>query len=618
MRRFSEETTFDDLVRTILWLDRSLEVLHPAAARLGIPSPVDTEWFSLLRKKLVPQLSRRSHLVVAVTGGTNTGKSALFNLLAGENASAADPDAAGTKHPVCLLPAGTNPEELLPHYFGMFELRRWRNAADPLEQTAEHRLYWNLGENVPEHLLLIDTPDIDSDAEVNWERARNIRQVADLLIGVLTAQKYNDAAVKRYFREAAEAGKPVLLVWNMAYHEQYRDVWPEWVAQFRHETGVTPLAVFATPHDRVAAENRTLPVFDLGIETPGSRLQTPDSEPVVSLRDYLNRIRFDELKMQALTGAARRLDAKQSGIGEYLQRIQTASNDFASAAQTIRNREHLEIEWPAIPKVLLAEEVGRWCNSKRPELLQNVSVVYDTLLVPVQWAWGRLRNSRASKQQHAEQQEELAVVLQLVEQTIHQLKTIAETTPNTVLQKELSDYLGDGRKHLLEKSEAVHRQIPPKTDERIRTEVFAILNQWASEHPKQWRLLHQLDMATLGTHAVLSAGAILTCGVFGVGAAIGTAGAIPYLIATGGITGGSEALFKIVGEEVRLKIAELKVAIQQKYADWRKNIFLERFESELWGNMLAKFDLHAQFVNTEPYLETVRALEQLRRLMSDI
>ncbi len=621
-----ENATMDDLVRSVLWLDRSLDLLHPAVVPMGVESPLDSEWYALLRKKLVPQLSRRSHLVVAVTGGTNTGKSVVFNQLAGEKASAADARAAGTKHPVCLLPPGSDADELLRQYFETFEHRHWRQASDPLEAAPEHRLYWNIGQNVPPRLLLVDTPDIDSDVEVNWERARDIRQVADLLIAVLTSQKYNDAAVKQYFREAVEAGKPVLLVWNMAYDEQYRGVWPEWISQFRAETGVAPLAVFATPYDRAAVEAMTLEVRDLGLDGRGVRCdqasakQTQSEQladelfPVVPLGKYLNEIRFDELKMQALIGALRRVDAEHEGIGTYLRQVETAARDFDAAARTIRGREHFDIDWPTIPKAMLAEEIGRWCNSKRSDLLQNVSAAYDTVLAPVQWAWGGFRNRWASKRQKAEQKEELAAVMQLVEKTIDQLKLLGIATENRVLKDELNSYLGEKRKELLKAGERIHSQIPPKTDAYMRGEVYAILNRWAEENPAQWQKLHKIDTAALGAHAVLSVGALATCGVLGLGAAIGSAGLAP-LLATGGITGGSEALLKILGEEVRMKIAELKIAIQRKYATWRKGIFLERFESELWGGMLAKFDSFSAIPHSKEYLDTVQALDSVRNIL---
>ena len=613
--------TIDDLVRSVLWLDRSLDGLLPLTVPMGIDPPVDSEWFSLLRKKLVPQLSQRSHLVVAVTGGTNTGKSVIFNHLAGENASASDVRAAGTKHPVCLLPADFDADELLGRYFETFEHHRWQQAQDPLKASAEHRLFWNIGKNVPSRLLLVDTPDIDSDAEVNWDRARDIRQVADLLIAVLTSQKYNDAAVKQYFREAVEAGKPVILVWNMAYDEQYRDVWPEWVSQFRAETGVTPLAVFATPHDRKAVETLTLKVYDLGLEGRGiiptnDTVATDSAEafPVVPLRDYLNTIRFDELKMQALLGAVRRLDAENEGIGDYLGQIEKAVRDFDAAARTIRSREQFDVDWPTIPKAMLAEEINRWCNSKRSDLLQNVSAAYDTVLAPVQWAWGGLRSRWASSQQKAEQKEELAAVMQLVEKTVDQLKSLSISASNSVLKTELEQYLGAKRKELLKAGERIHAEIPPKTDAYMRGEVYAILNRWADENPEQWQKLHKLDIAALGTHAVLSVGAIATCGVLGLGAALGSAGLAP-LLATGGIAGGGEAILKILGEEVRMKIAELKVEIQRKYAAWRKDIFLKRFESELWGEILAKFDRFSDLLQSKEYLETRESLESIRAIL---
>ena len=620
MTNTPEFATMDDLVRSVLWLDRSLDLLYPMAVPMGVDSPANTEWYSLLRKKLVPQLSRRSHLVVAVTGGTNTGKSVIFNQLAGEKASAADANAAGTKHPVCLLPPGCDAGELLRQYFATFEHCPWQQASDPLEAAPEHRLYWNIGQNVPGRLLLVDTPDVDSDVEVNWERARSIRHVADLLIAVLTSQKYNDAAVKQYFREAVESGKPVLIVWNMAYEEQYLKVWPEWIAQFRAETGVVPLAVFATPHNRDAVDDVTLEVRDIGLDGRGETaddISTDTRFPVVPLQKYLNEIRFDELKMQALIGALRRVDAEHEGVGNYLQKIKTAAHDFDAAAQTLRGREHFDIDWPAIPKAMLADEIGRWCNSKRSDLLQNVSTAYDTVLRPVQWAWGGLRNRLASKQQKAEQKEELAAVMQLVEKTIDQLKLLGMKTSNGVLRDELNRYLGEQRKELLAAGERIHAQIPPKTDAYMRGEVYAILNHWAEENPTQWQTLHRIDVAALGTHAVLSLGALATCGVMGGIAAFGTAGLAPLLM-TGGIVGGSEAVLKILGEEVRMKIAELKVAIQQKYASWRKGIFLERFESELWGAMLRKFDHLAVVAESKEYIDTMDALESVRSIMAGV
>ena len=77
---------------------------------------------------------------------------------------------------------------------------------------------------MPPRLLLLDAPDVDSDVTVNWQRARAIRQAADVLVAVLTQQKYNDAAVKQFFRAAVEADKPIVVVFNQCDLEADRDV----------------------------------------------------------------------------------------------------------------------------------------------------------------------------------------------------------------------------------------------------------------------------------------------------------------------------------------------------------------------------------------------------------
>ena len=77
---------------------------------------------------------------MAIVGGTNIGKSVIFNLLAGEVASASSPLAAGTKHPVCLAPKELADPALLGRLFESFALHAWRSADDPLEDSPENRL----------------------------------------------------------------------------------------------------------------------------------------------------------------------------------------------------------------------------------------------------------------------------------------------------------------------------------------------------------------------------------------------------------------------------------------------------------------------------------------------
>ncbi len=132
---------FHAWVAQIQSLDRALAELRPTAQSLGVPPPSGEEWYELLTHKLVPQAASPPALVVAIVGGTNIGKSAIFNHLAGEMASAVSPLAAGTRHPVCLVPEDFDDETALSRLFTGFELQRWHAAEDPLAETPEHRLF---------------------------------------------------------------------------------------------------------------------------------------------------------------------------------------------------------------------------------------------------------------------------------------------------------------------------------------------------------------------------------------------------------------------------------------------------------------------------------------------
>jgi hypothetical protein len=246
----------------------------------GVRPLAGREWFELLERKLIPQLTDDAYLVVAVVGGTNIGKSVVFNHIAGEKASASSPLASGTKHPVCIVPRGFAERHDLAAVFPGFELIPWERAEAALDETDAHRLYWRESDATPENLLVLDTPDVDSDARINWERADHIRQCADLLIAVLTQQKYNDAAVKEFFRNAAAEDKGVVVLFNQCLLPEDEEFWPRWLETFVRETGVRPEWVYVAPNDRRAAEGLALPFYERGFSRDSQRSAGGDALPL--------------------------------------------------------------------------------------------------------------------------------------------------------------------------------------------------------------------------------------------------------------------------------------------------------------------------------------------------
>ena len=82
---------FQHWAANVQQLHSRLTELSAEAVHVGVAPPQDSDWFELLEHKLLPQLSRPALLVVAVVGGTNIGKSVLFNHLDGRKCQRRQP-----------------------------------------------------------------------------------------------------------------------------------------------------------------------------------------------------------------------------------------------------------------------------------------------------------------------------------------------------------------------------------------------------------------------------------------------------------------------------------------------------------------------------------------------
>ena len=163
------------------------------------------EMVSLLDRKIIPQLAADCPLLVAVTGGGSTGKSTIFNLLAGEKASAADPKAGFTRRMVAAIhpnvAADARKMELLfEHFRANAHPRRLENADEPL--SPGDPVYVECPD-IPEHLVFIDTPDFDTGTRegfTNRDAAKEILDVADVILYVATNATYNNKSSTDFVR----------------------------------------------------------------------------------------------------------------------------------------------------------------------------------------------------------------------------------------------------------------------------------------------------------------------------------------------------------------------------------------------------------------------------------
>ncbi len=611
---------FQTLAAQVRQLDRALAGVIPDAEEIGVSAPVEEGWFELLRHKLLPQAEGEPLLVVGIVGGTNIGKSVIFNHLAGEVASGVSPLAAGTKHPVCLVPPGMEDPETLARLFDGFELRSWKSPEDPLGESPSNLLFWRVGPNVPPRLLLLDAPDVDSDAKVNWHRARLIRQSADVLVAVLTQQKYNDAAVKQFFREAVEADKPIAAVFNQCDLNDDRDYWPQWLATFSSETGAEPDLVYVVPYDRAASHELRLPFYFVGRDG-----RTRALEPS-SLRAELAAMHFDEIKVRTFRGALSRVLDPQNGAPRYLAEVRAASGEYEAAHRALSATEMARVAWPTLPAGVLVDEIRDWWDASRSPWSRNIHGFYRTLgegvMWPVRKAW-EMRGASPEPVVAFRQRERDAIVL-AVEKMLDELERLSQVGNDTLRPYLLELLGGNAREKLLVRVQQAHQTLPA-VDDHYRTFLRAELVAWRDTRPGVVRFLRSLDNALAIARPAITISLVVSgwvvagdlVGQAAVQAAGHTVGNLATEAAiTGGIAGGGEALVSSTSEGVRQAAGRLFNRLQSRYAQQRAAWLAAWLENELLGELLSNLHQGAEVPQSGPFRRAEETVQQLRESLA--
>ncbi len=168
-------------------LSRLVDIGWARRGQEGFSEDLLSEASDLLDRAGQRLMLSSNHTVVSLAGGTGSGKSSLFNQLAG-----ADFSTVGVTRPVtrdahaCVWGvAGSGP---LMEWLGV--PRRYRYARSSALGRGEQSLAG---------LVLLDLPDHDSVLGHATDLVDNLVGLSDLMIWVLDPQKYADAAVHRRF-----------------------------------------------------------------------------------------------------------------------------------------------------------------------------------------------------------------------------------------------------------------------------------------------------------------------------------------------------------------------------------------------------------------------------------
>jgi len=606
-------------------LGGAAERLDGEARLLRLAPLAGREWYELLRGKLLPQLTDDAFLIAAVVGGTNIGKSVVFNHLAGARASATSPLASGTKHPVCLVPPGFENEHDLGGLFEGFRLHRWSEAEAALEESAADELFWRTSDDLPPNLLVLDTPDIDSDARVNWARADKVRRAADVLVAILTQQKYNDAAVKAFFRRAAAEDKAVIVVFNQVLLPEDEDVWPLWLGTFCRETGVAPEFVYVAPNDRRAAEDLRLPFYERPwpagrTDDAADSSRLPRDEPR-SLADDLSRLRFDEVKLRSLRGSLRQIVDDREGAPAWLAEVAARSNAFRVAADHVSAERVVQVRgWPVVPFGLVFEEFWGWWKGHRTGWTRNVTTFYDAVNKGVSWpfraARDALRGSESPDPIAAYRSAERDAVLRAAEEVFGKLKLLGEAGGELIRPHFERLSTGEKRAELLEFLKREHDAADVRGE--LHELIVADMRDFFENRPEVAGWLKKLDLVAVGSRPALS---VLLFAVGAHGAEVAAQGlvnvAVDFFAGTAATAAGDTIFSRAAGSLGAAVFARLR-AIPSKFAERRAAWLAGRLKDHLLGTLPEDLRAAAHLTGSESYREATGVVRDLRRTLESV
>jgi len=200
-------------------------------------------------------------MLIAIVGGTGTGKSTLVNRLVGADVTATSFRRTFTAGAVAIAKSA---DAIPNHWLGLDPVIP--NLQElPARGTPELLVVVPHPSPLTERVSLIDTPDLDGDQPLHHAQADRVFRWSQAILFLVTPEKYQMTELVPYYRMAARYQLPALFVMNKAEQQIVVDDYARIIEQF---FGDKSRRIFAIPRD-------------------GSSYETPGASNVDALREAL-------------------------------------------------------------------------------------------------------------------------------------------------------------------------------------------------------------------------------------------------------------------------------------------------------------------------------------------
>ena len=185
-------------------------------------------------------------MLVAILGGTGTGKSTLVNRLMGTNVTATSFRRTFTAGAVAI----TADEKNLPERWLAIEHRVVTGAEVPARGTIDALAVVKDERELTQRITIVDTPDLDGDQPMHHAQADRVFRWAQAIVFLVTPEKYQMTELLPYYRLARRYAVPALFVMNKAEEAGVVEDFQKQLA----DRDWADARVFAIPRDDAAYE----------------------------------------------------------------------------------------------------------------------------------------------------------------------------------------------------------------------------------------------------------------------------------------------------------------------------------------------------------------------------
>ncbi|MGB3975068.1 MAG: GTPase [bacterium] len=401
----------DHLRENLTAIRLAVSVLHE---RLVLQTDIEIDTFSrVLDTKFLLPLDPDYPLMVAITGSGSSGKSSLFNALLSSNISVVKAKAGLSRRVlVGIHPNILKRKDILENLFEAFGA-----APQPLgsqnELTKPGEPKYVANDDVPPHLVLLDTPDFDTGDQydfANRNYAKPVLEASDVLIYIFTNANYNNRQNTVFIRNVTRdiGRRKLLLVYrcSRAFSEDeviehatvvarniYDDNYQQWL-----------LGVYrADEEDRVALGEEFMNIRPVGSYSDIQKV-LKSLDRVQTRHEFMSSALLDIYRDAEETLRAAKIERIRIEIYRDVVRIAT-SWAVADALKAFPQRMLLELflkiwnkQQPGYIKVLkFAGKVTAWPAEKVLQIIRkNKSKTADTIEITDDSSDMQYRNSLIS------------------------------------------------------------------------------------------------------------------------------------------------------------------------------------------------------------------------------